>query len=428
MLEAALQRHYSGAPEQFFTGGGAHTFANFASWEDSANPTVLEAFENSINLSFIRVMRDVVNYYIAADGIEVKRLLNDPDNPAARRISAAFRRGRQPALPVSLLSGLPGSEGRGPARYAGRASVGDAPQARGRVHDAASARADRRALQIPGRAPAADPVHRGAALGLYLSYSPDRMSLSDRGYVAGVHPMELWLVRYLQDHPGASWDEVLDASATVRQEAYAWLLNGNRQAQNTRIRIILEQDAFNRIYDNWRAVGFPFGHLVPSLGTAIGSSGDRPAALAELMGIISSGGMRLPTAAIDRLRFAARHAVRDHSRTACRTRARIAGGGRAHAAAGAAGGRHRRHRAPRQQCLRRCRRAASRRRRQDRNRRQPLSAIWFRRRADLVEGGQPHRHLRVLYRRPVFRNGNGLCRRRRTPTGSTSPAPSRCSC
>ena len=81
MLEAALQRRYSGAPEQFFTGGGAHTFANFASWEDTANPTVLEAFENSINLSFVRVMRDIVNYYIAADGIEVKRLLNDPDNP-----------------------------------------------------------------------------------------------------------------------------------------------------------------------------------------------------------------------------------------------------------------------------------------------------------------------------------------------------------
>ena len=91
----------------------------------------------------------------------------------------------------------------------------------------------------------------------------------------------------------------------MRQEAYGWLLNGNTHAQNTRIRIILEQDAFDRIYDNWRAVGFPFGHLVPSLGTAIGSSGDRPAALAELMGIIANGGMRLPTAAIERLRFAA---------------------------------------------------------------------------------------------------------------------------
>jgi membrane peptidoglycan carboxypeptidase len=97
----------------------------------------------------------------------------------------------------------------------------------------------------------------------------------------------------------------MDASAEVRQEAYGWLLKGNTRAQNTRIRIILEQDAFDRLYDNWREVGFPFGHLVPSLGTAIGSSGDRPAALAELMGIIVNGGVRQPTASIERLRFAA---------------------------------------------------------------------------------------------------------------------------
>ena len=182
---------------------------------------------------------------------------------------------------------------------------------------------------------------------LYLTYSPDRMSLSDRGYVAGVHPMELWLVRYLQDHPGASWDDVMDASAEVRQEAYGWLLNGNTRAQNTRIRIILEQDAFDRLYDNWREVGFPFGHLVPSLGTAIGSSGDRPAALAELMGIILNGGMRLPTASIERLRFAANTPYETNLGPLVEPERVMPVGSRADAAARADGGRHRRHRAPR---------------------------------------------------------------------------------
>jgi membrane peptidoglycan carboxypeptidase len=51
-------------------------------------------------------------------------------------------------------------------------------------------------------------------------------------------------------------------------------------------------------------VGYPFGHLVPSLATALGSSGDRPAALAELMGIIENDGIRQPTRRIDRLDFA----------------------------------------------------------------------------------------------------------------------------
>ncbi|MGE0258656.1 MAG: transglycosylase domain-containing protein [Alphaproteobacteria bacterium] len=305
MLEAAVQRHYSAAPEQFFTGGGAHTFANFARWEDHANPTVLEAFENSINLAFIRVLRDIVNYYIAADGIEVKELLNDPDNPQRdeylqRFVDADSRRflfryyrdykGRGSADAVEMLAGRVSAS---PRKLA---AVYMTLYPHPRIADLYKFLA----AHLPQTQ-----FTEAQLWDLYLTYSPDRMSLSDRSYVAGVHPMELWLVRYLQDHPGASWDDVLDASAEVRQEAYGWLLNGNTRAQNTRIRIILEQDAFDRLYDNWRTVGFPFGHLVPSLGTAIGSSGDRPAALAELMGIIVNGGVRLPTASIERLRFAA---------------------------------------------------------------------------------------------------------------------------
>jgi membrane peptidoglycan carboxypeptidase len=77
------------------------------------------------------------------------------------------------------------------------------------------------------------------------------------------------------------------------------------QKQDTRIRILLEQDAFSRIYDNWRQVGYPFSHLIPSLGTAIGASGDRPDALAELMGIILNNGVRTPTVSIEQLHFAA---------------------------------------------------------------------------------------------------------------------------
>ncbi len=44
---------------------------------------------------------------------------------------------------------------------------------------------------------------------------------------------------------------------------------------------------------------------MPSLATAIGSSADRPAALAELMGIILNDGVRMPTVRVDRLHFAA---------------------------------------------------------------------------------------------------------------------------
>jgi hypothetical protein len=66
----------------------------------------------------------------------------------------------------------------------------------------------------------------------------------------------------------------------------------------------VEIEAFLDIHQRWKRVGYPFDHLVPSLATAIGSSGDRPAALAELMGIILNDGVRMPTLRIDTLHFA----------------------------------------------------------------------------------------------------------------------------
>ncbi len=70
---------------------------------------------------------------------------------------------------------------------------------------------------------------------------------------------------------------------------------------------MLEVEAFLDIHQRWVKLGYAFDHLVPSLGTALGSSGDRPAALAELMGIIQNDGIKLPTIRIDSLHFAARH-------------------------------------------------------------------------------------------------------------------------
>jgi len=65
MLDVAMQRRYSAAPGEFFTNSGMHPFHNFERWEDSMQPTVENAFENSINLVFVRLMRDIREYFIA---------------------------------------------------------------------------------------------------------------------------------------------------------------------------------------------------------------------------------------------------------------------------------------------------------------------------------------------------------------------------
>jgi len=56
---------------------------------------------------------------------------------------------------------------------------------------------------------------------------------------------------------------------------------------------------------DWKRLGYPFDNITPSYATAIGSSGDRPAALAELMSILVNDGVRAPMVSLSGLHFAA---------------------------------------------------------------------------------------------------------------------------
>jgi hypothetical protein len=140
---------------------------------------------------------------------------------------------------------------------------------------------------------------------LYTRYATAPFTWGDRGYLTRTHPLELWLAAYLRHHPQASRQEVTTASATVRREVYQWLFKTrHKRAQDVRIRTLLEAEAFLGIHRAWQRLGYPFPSLVPSYATAIGSSGDRPEALAELMGIIVNDGVRLPAVSMQQMHFA----------------------------------------------------------------------------------------------------------------------------
>ena len=86
----------------------------------------------------------------------------------------------------------------------------------------------------------------------------------------------------------------------------SWLLRTtSERAQSLRLRTRIERDAFQRMSQDWRRLGFPFAHLFPSLATAIGSSADQPGALADLMALIMNHGEPRPTHRIRRITFAA---------------------------------------------------------------------------------------------------------------------------
>ncbi len=311
MLSAAMDRTYSANPgEGFFTGGGLHHFENFEAADNSRVITVREALTRSVNLVFIRLMRDVVRHLMFdADG-SAHALRAGPDDPARRALLARFADSEGSEY---LLRFYRQFRSQSPVEVELRLLKGRSPTVPrlASVFGELEPKADAGAMaefirrHLPDAADDAAALSGDALQALYKRYGGGAMSLADRGYVAGVHPLALWLAGWLRHHPQGNWQQALAASSTKRQAVYGWLFRTrHRSAQDSRIRSLLEVDVFAEIQRRWQRLGYPFEALTPSYATAIGASGDRPSALAELMGIIVNRGMQLPVVRIDSLEFA----------------------------------------------------------------------------------------------------------------------------
>jgi cell division protein FtsI/penicillin-binding protein 2 len=140
---------------------------------------------------------------------------------------------------------------------------------------------------------------------LFRAYQNPRLTAVDYAYLLSIHPLDLWCAGEYRKNPNLSWNDLLAGSRKARLEGSSWLLNArNRRAQDLRLRIKIERDAFARLTPYWQKLGFPFKTMVPSYASAIGSSGDRPVALAELVGILVNDGVRRPGTALTKIHFA----------------------------------------------------------------------------------------------------------------------------
>ncbi len=312
MLDAALERTYSASTgEGFFTGGGMHRFNNFRRQDDGRNPSLKDALRESINLPFIRLMRDVVRYVTYQQPYNREPLLKDDADPRRQEYLARFadREGTNYLLRFWKKYQRKTSQQRLDTFLDGLRTT---PQRLAAVHRYLFPEARQETFNAFVRAHSQDnkaalaKLSDGRLAEMYEAYGPGKYDLPDQGYIAKVHPLDLWLLGYLLKNPGASQREAINASRFERQEVYGWLFKSRHQgARDSRIRTMVEIEAFLDIHQRWKRVGYPFDHLVPSLATAIGSSGDRPAALSELVGIIQNDGVRLPTLRIDTLHLAA---------------------------------------------------------------------------------------------------------------------------
>ncbi|MEY4669710.1 MAG: hypothetical protein RL518_2409 [Pseudomonadota bacterium] len=332
LLNAALQRRYSANPgESFFTGGGMHTFVNFKKEDNGKNPTIQEALTHSINLPFVRLMRDLSRYYVYRMGLKLSSSTKSATQPSKVAVAAdtksvatkgKIESGRADPMRMHFLRKFADQEGsyflkKFYDRYKGVSASDLLPTL------AKGSRASPRQASVMFRyvrpqssleemmgfiqqtAPTKS-ISPALAEKWYHEFTPGRFNLQDQGFLARVHPLELWLVAYLQGHPKATLTEALQNSKEERQIVYEWLFKTpSVRAQDIRIRTLMEMESFEEIHKQWKKVGYPFNSMVPSLASSIGSSGDRPVALAELVGIILNDGKKLPLVRLNELHLAA---------------------------------------------------------------------------------------------------------------------------
>jgi len=296
VLEAAMSRSYSASPSDSLTGGDSHMFRNVETTDDQLAVSVRDAFVRSVNLPFIRIMRDIVHYY-------VYRLPGSVD------------------LLRNHLAGMTGDRDGRTADGEGRELIEHFYQRYAYADSGPVLEALRRGRSVTQLAWAYRSVTPEAGLAefgaffrlsgarvaeLYDGSDPIGFSMADRAHLAGMDPLDLWLAAYLYRHPGALEQDVIDASASVRQEIYdARSPLARPAAPDRRIGSIAETEAFREIHRAWARLGYPFESLMPSYATAIGSSADRPDDLAELVGILLNDGIRYPVQRVDELHFAA---------------------------------------------------------------------------------------------------------------------------
>ncbi len=307
MLNAAVERKYSASTgETFFTGGGAQTFTNFDATDNGSILTVHRAFQHSVNLVFVRLMRDIVRYEMIQTAGPSSQWLGDPAvrgkylmrfaEQESRVYEHRFYAKYHGMTPDEALAALLRDVRKSPPKIA--------TVLRSVAPDASETWFDAQMRAALKGTPATWLTPEDLAK-LYAKYGIDRFNLNDRGYIASVHPLELWTVNYLRDHPDATEADVQTASRDARVTAYSWLFKTRYHAtQDRRIRHMVELQAYEEIGASWRALGYPFAAITPSYAAAIGASGDRPAALAQLIGIVAGEGVAVPPRSLTTLEFA----------------------------------------------------------------------------------------------------------------------------
>lgn len=305
ILAEAMLRQFSANPHQtFFTGGGIHKFQNFNKDDNGRVVSLHDAFIKSINLPFVRVLQETVRFHIhrnkafqrlsAGDEQTKKTLLLEFVDKESKLFLSKFFKNLKKKDPQKLeqyvIFDLP------------RSVMGIA-MTMSYIHPELTPEQVIYNITQSGYELSVKQTQQISRL--VTSHLRGQYNMNDIGYVAKLHPILLYVAKQMLAKPDITYAQLVTESTQVRRESYSWLFkNKKKQAQWIRVYSVLEAQGFEAILDQWQRIGFPFEYIVPSLATALGSSGDKPRALAKLVGIVINGGKDFQEPIVEELHFA----------------------------------------------------------------------------------------------------------------------------
>lgn len=139
------------------------------------------------------------------------------------------------------------------------------------------------------------------------SYSPatviHTLSLNDREHLS-VRAMHLRVAALRSEKPDIGYDAARLATRNDRIENYSWLMRDkNFAAQNLRIGIMLDKEAWKVVEKFWQTMGYPY-ELPATLANVLGVGGDNTQSLTSMNAIVANNGMSVQNTSLSRLSFA----------------------------------------------------------------------------------------------------------------------------
>jgi membrane peptidoglycan carboxypeptidase len=280
IMNWAMSRRISANPDKkFLTGESWHQFHNYQKSDDKKNPNLWQMTTQSINLSFVRLMKDVVDYYIDQAGYDKIAILINTKNPVRKQIINDAVKKEE----IFYLNGL---------NYFVE-----------RIQDAYSD------VQLAdGKMLSDKEIINSARIIVKQISMPDGKKFNDDSYAQSYKKQQkkyqrlaswfkrityyekTWLLTRVRLQQDGYSDWLADEETRIVQQTSQWLRTNQFWIKNT-LYTHMERQAFAKgVTPAWKKLGYPF-NVSPSYAVVLGSSGDTPMSLVELAGTLLNNGV-----------------------------------------------------------------------------------------------------------------------------------------